>query len=148
MKVKLLLGIILILIACIGGFIYFKSSNKLPQEPLTVQKIPIPTGHYDLGDNSSMYHEASPYEIVVTDSGFKPNEVTIKVGDIVIFKNGDNTKHDIQSDPHPTHTSFKQLNLGILEGIDTKSLMFSKSGTYSYHDHLNPTNRGTIIVEK
>jgi len=146
MNNKLLPLIIIVLLIGIGLFFFLK--KPLPTQTTTTQQIlPKPTGHYDLGDNSSMYHEVDPHEINVTSTGFDPAELTIKVGDIVVFKNSDNMKHDIQSAPHPQHTSFKALNLGILEGIDTKSLMFPKKGTYTYHDHLNPSNTGKIIVE-
>ena len=146
MKNKLLPLIILVLLIGIGLFFFLK--KPIPtQTSTTEQKLPIPTGHYDLGDNSTMYHEKDPYEIKVTNAGFDPETVTIKVGDIVVFKNSDKATHNIQSDPHPQHTLYKQLNLGNIEGIDTKSLMFPKVGTYTFHDHLNPSNTGTIIVE-
>ncbi len=145
MKNKLLPLIILILIVSIGVFFFLRKPQMTQTQP--EQKLPIPTGHYDLGDNSSMYHEADPIEIQVSEGGFEPQEITIKVGDVVVFRNADNTEHDIESLPHPQHTAHTELNLGVIEGIDSKSLLLTQPGVYEYHDHLNPENRGKITVE-
>ena len=42
--------------------------------------------------------------IVRTDSGYEPNEVTIKKGDIVLWKNESSDYHWPASDLHPTLT--------------------------------------------
>ncbi len=62
-----------------------------------------------------------------------------KVGKKIYFYNA--SSHDlwIASDPHPTHTSFSELNSGkaIAPGKYFE-FVFTKAGKYTYHNHLKP----------
>jgi len=51
------------------------------------------------------------------------------------------------SDPHPVHTDYPPLNLGTFFDGASLSLKFPTAGTYVYHNHLNPSERGTIVVK-
>ena len=82
-----------------------------------------------------------------TDSGFSPGEVKVKVGEKVEFKNTSSKTVQVNSDPHPTHTSFPELNIGMIASGETKSATFTKAGTYTYHNHLNVSERGTVVVQ-
>lgn len=85
--------------------------------------------------------------IEYSDSGFSPAEVKVKVGEKVEFKNNSSKTVQVNSDPHPIHTSFPVLNINIIAVGETKSIVFDKAGTYKYHNHLNASERGTIVVE-
>lgn len=87
-------------------------------------------------------------EVSMTAAGFSPEVLTVAAGTAVAFKNADFQPHRPASDPHPVHTD--------LPGFDAKaaivpdgaySFTFSSPGTYSYHDHLNPSVRGQIVVQ-
>jgi len=86
--------------------------------------------------------------VEVSSTGFSPASVTISVGGKVEWKNIDSDNHQIASDPHPVHTDYPPLNLGLIKPGEVKSLIFDKAGTYKYHDHLNPSFRGTVYVSK
>ena len=81
------------------------------------------------------------------DNGFSPAEVKIKVGQKVEFKNTSSKTVQVNSAPHPTHTSFPELNINTIAIGETKSATFTKTGTYKYHNHLNASEFGTIVVE-
>lgn len=81
------------------------------------------------------------------EAGFAAAEVTVKAGEKVEFKNEGKSVVEVNSDPHPTHTSFPVLNIGRVAAGQTKSAVFDKAGTYKYHNHLNASQRGTIIVQ-
>ena len=85
--------------------------------------------------------------ITLTNEGFSPETLTIKSGTTVSWINKSRRTASIDSDPHPTHTAYPPLNLGRLQANRTFLLTFDKPGTYGYHNHLDPTKRGTIIVE-
>ncbi|MBI2031391.1 MAG: cupredoxin domain-containing protein [Candidatus Levybacteria bacterium] len=85
--------------------------------------------------------------INATDSGFEPNKVTIKTGTRVLWTSSSDKTVAIASDDHPTHQKYPPLNLGGFEKGSSVQLVFDKPGTYTYHDHLNPNNKGTVVVE-
>ena len=85
--------------------------------------------------------------IRISSSGFSPETVKIKVGGKVTFINDDSIDHQIASAPHPTHTDYPKLNVGVLKPGEARIAEFDKTGTFGYHDNLNPTLKGEIVVE-
>ena len=85
--------------------------------------------------------------ITYTDSGFSPAQVNVKVGDTVTFKNDSKASVQVNSAPHPAHTQFPELNIGSIAPGESKTVTFTTAGTKKYHNHLNPSQTGTIVVE-
>ncbi|MBI2196911.1 cupredoxin domain-containing protein [Candidatus Daviesbacteria bacterium] len=85
--------------------------------------------------------------IVLTADGFSPATLTVKTGTKVILSNQSGIDATVNSSPHPTHTDYPPLNLGSLPVGGTVSMTFDKPGTYKYHNHLKPSQFGTIVVE-
>lgn len=86
---------------------------------------------------------------VITFDGtsFSPSSLTIKTGESVTVKNTSSSTVQVNSDPHPTHTFFPDLNVGAISPDSNDSFTVSKVGTYTYHNHLNASQKGTIVVE-
>lgn len=95
----------------------------------------------------SVTPKLSQNTVILTASVFSPATLTIKAGETVNWTNQSGQDATINSDPHPLHTNYPPLNLGTFSNGQTFSLAFPKSGTYGYHNHLDPSQRGTIIVE-
>jgi plastocyanin len=85
--------------------------------------------------------------ITLTQDGFAPQTVTIKAGEKVVWTNNSGDVATVNSSKHPTHQDYPPLNLGQFQDGEKLELVFDKPGTYMYHDHLNPTRFGKIIVE-
>ena len=85
--------------------------------------------------------------INLTSSGFSPNTITIKTGTRVIWLNKSGAAATVNSAVHPSHKVYTPLNLGEFRDGSSVQLVFDKPGTYKYHDHLNPSRTGTVIVE-
>src|SRR3989344_7254139 len=85
--------------------------------------------------------------ITYTDSEFSPAQVSVKVGDTVTFKNDSNAAVQVNSVPHPAHTQFPELNIGTIATGESKTVTFTTAGTKKYHNHLSPSQNGTIVVE-
>lgn len=85
-------------------------------------------------------------EIILTENGFSPNAITIEVGTVIVWSNQSGSLATVDSSPHPEHTDNPLLNLGELSDGDKFSLVFDTVGTYKYHNHLDPTQFGTITV--
>jgi plastocyanin len=85
--------------------------------------------------------------ITYTDNGFEPMTTKVKSGDTVKVIN--NSSHSLQfsSDPHPVHTTNKELNEETISAGASSSFTVTKTGTFGYHDHLDSQNVGTLIVE-
>ncbi|MBI2039355.1 MAG: hypothetical protein HYT22_03725 [Candidatus Niyogibacteria bacterium] len=96
------------------------------------------------------------WEVKITDEGFFPKELAIKQGDAVIWMNGGSRPHWPASAMHPTHAVYPTTGgcLGStfdacrgLETAERFEFKFEHIGTWRYHDHLNTSLTGAIIVE-
>ncbi len=87
--------------------------------------------------------------VMVTVHGFVPEKLTVKKGTYINFVNLSDTESvDVESDDHPTHKKFPQLNIGpIKNGFTSALVKYDTPGTYTYHNHLNPNMKGTIIIK-
>jgi plastocyanin len=85
--------------------------------------------------------------VTITENGFSPSMLTIKTGESVTWQNKSGVRATVNSDPHPTHTDYEPLNLGEFSDGESLNLTFDTPGTYSYHNHLNSSQTGTIAVE-
>ena len=86
--------------------------------------------------------------VEITNSGFVPQTITVKVGSVVTWKNTSGSGRQISAEPFPTGDSLPELkNDEAIEAGDTYTFMFEKTGTYNYYDYASPeTIKGTIIV--
>lgn len=101
----------------------------------TVVETPIPT------------QATTSATVQYTDTGFVPASVTVKQGSTVTFINAASSGMWVASAMHPTHSllpGFDELQSVTRGG--TYAYMFTSVGTWKYHNHVNPTATGTIIV--
>jgi plastocyanin len=85
--------------------------------------------------------------ITFTGDGFTPAVTTVKAGDTVRVANKSSQPLNFDSDPHPTHTDEPELNVGAIGPGESGTFTVTKKGHWGFHDHLNPSLRGTLIVE-
>lgn len=83
----------------------------------------------------------------VTKIGFEPETLKVKVGTKVVWTNRSGGTVIVNSAVHPTHLLYPFLNLGGFEDGSSVEATFKNKGTYKYHNHLNPDQTGTVIVE-
>ncbi len=87
------------------------------------------------------------HEIRLTESGFIPQETTINKGETIKFSTELKTQFWPASDLHPTHGLYPEFDpQQPIEPNSTWSFKFEKTGTFRFHDHLQPFYRGTINV--
>ena len=67
---------------------------------------------------------------------------------IVTFVNQSSRAMWIASNPHPIHTGLAGFDAkkGIGNG-ESFSFSFTKAGEFGYHNHLNLSDTGTVVVE-
>ncbi len=86
--------------------------------------------------------------VEITDDGFEPSTLTVSSGTTVTFENKSSDDSWPASDVHPTHQLYPGFDskTSVLAG-DSYSFEFTKTGTWGYHNHLEPDEQGTIVVE-
>ena len=85
--------------------------------------------------------------ITYSDTGFSPNPLNVKVGEAITFNNTSNNVVQVNSAPHPAHNLYPVLNIGAINPGESKSITLTSAGTYKYHNHLNVSQNGQIVVQ-
>lgn len=161
-----MLGVVVALILIGGGWYAYKAAQ--PTEVLAptpeaggsdftgsgfVQQIPsslpgdsMATASPSTSPSSSP--KTSAVTITISDTEFSPATVTVKAGTTVTFVNNGQGLHRPASDPHPTHTDLPGFDSkrGLSTG-ESYSFVFDKVGTWGFHDHLNTSMTGSVVVQ-
>ena len=90
--------------------------------------------------------------VTIANNAVAPQSVTVPRGSRVTFVNNDGRVHDIESDPHPTHTDCPEINqVGFLSpGQSHQTGALNAARVCGYHDHDQPDTRslqGTITIQ-
>lgn len=128
----------LILLGLISVMLLKKGQDRNVSEKIVSTVTPTPTPTPILGET-----------IMVTIHGFVPDSLTVKKGTYINFANFSETNNvNIESDDHPTHQKYPMLNVGLLKNNDVSNpVKYDVPGTYTYHNHLKPEQKGTIIIK-
>lgn len=87
-------------------------------------------------------------KVVLKENGFSPSTITVRLGQTVVFTNNTNQEFWPASDFHPTHALYPEFDpKQPVSAHESWSFTFTKPGKWTYHDHLNPTHVGTIVVQ-
>jgi len=122
MKKSLIIAIVVIVVLILVSGIYYQVSK--PTNNLT-PKPNITSGN----------------SVLIKDFIFSPSELTINVGDNVIWTNQDSAPHKILSD------SGNELSSDTLAKGQTYSHTFILAGTYNYYCSIHPSMKAKIIVK-
>lgn len=132
-RVMVIIGLVVLVVAVgLGAYFAFHASHKSTTGSVTsIKKI-------------------APAQVSITSAGFVPATIAVKVGQAVVWTNKDSSPHWVASDPYPTDNALAGLNAKQdMNYNGSFSFIFSKAGTYTYHDQLNPyTLKGTIVVKQ
>ena len=135
----LALVIIIIIIIIAGVYLYYAQSfNPNIQTGMNNTTNQSPGNNTTAGNNTNVTSAATT--VTIQNMTFNPNKITVGSGTNIQWINNDNVQHQIVSD-----TGAFQSN--ILNPGDSYNFFFAKTGIYGYHDALNPTITGTIIVQ-
>ena len=158
---KTIITIVVVAVVVLGGYFLFKKTPQtIPSDSQTSNQQPI-----NQSSDPEQIPQQSPEsqipmveENVVTyiNSGYSPTTLKIKKGETVIFKNESSQSMWTASGAHPTHRIYPTTGgclgstfdacAGIQPG-NIWSFKFDISGTWKYHNHLNPGDTGTIDVQ-
>jgi len=86
--------------------------------------------------------------VQITADGFEPATLSVAPGTTVTWVNADDAPHQVASNPHPEHTDLSGLDSSQpIAAEQSYSFTFNETGTFGYHDHLQPTTNGMITVK-
>lgn len=123
-----LVGVSIALVAASG------CSDLLPSRP--PKEIPPTTSTVAPTGAAQTGHQV----VAITDSGYKPATVAVKVGSTVVWTNKGKGAHNVT-------IGTAGPSSGKISPGGTATHVFDKAGTYKYHDSLHPKLTGTIIVQ-
>lgn len=86
-------------------------------------------------------------QVRITSSGFEPSTVVVDKGSRVVWVNADNKLHQVASNPYPKDNGLAGLKSEILNNNQTYQYTANKTGTFGYHDEMQPTVNGTLEVK-
>lgn len=156
--------IIVALVLVLGGLVWYWADR--PSEVPTPQAIenpqeeaPAATTDESSGVTVDVATAVSAYTVRLTDDGFSPARIEVPVGATVTFINQGTGGMWIGADEHPSHTgydgtsrqehcqqvpsaSFDQCGVG-----GTYAFTFDRAGTFGYHNHVDASQHGTVVVQ-
>jgi len=137
---------IVIVVLVVGGIIYFNNRAKNNST----------TSNNTTSTNQTFTPPTGSNVVVYTDSGFSPSTLTVAKGTTVIFFNNASDAVRVASDPHPLHNGYPTTGGCVSSTFDACAntapgsqfdFKFDISGTWGFHNHLNPSEKGTIVVQ-
>ena len=137
---KGLIIVIILAVIVVGGFLLFRGGDNQTGNQVT-EPPPAESG----GESSSS--QASAVTVSYENNSFNPANLTLKVGDMVKFVNNHSFDIQIESNPHPIHTSMPDFSSDRIPPGGTFEFTFTAPVSVSFHNHLNPGAGGKIVVE-
>lgn len=136
---KLLLAVVGFVVLA-GAFLILNtnSQNRQTSDENTI----TPTETTNVPQNG----ENETSTVTLTEEGFEPKTLTVKTGTKVVWINKSGMTATVDSAVHSTHLVYPRLNLGDFTSGESLELVFDEPGTYIYHNHLNASQNGIVIV--
>ncbi|HUY85058.1 MAG TPA: cupredoxin domain-containing protein [Candidatus Dormibacteraeota bacterium] len=136
-----IIGLIAVVIIGGGYLLMHKSPSK------TATTTPSTSSQSQSSTPSSTPSQSAVDTITFDGNQFSPATLTVKSGTMVTIKNTSSQDVQMQSNPHPTHTDDNDLNVGLVAAGQSKTFTVTKTGSFGYHDHLDPSIQGKITIE-
>ena len=150
----LLIAVIAVVVAAGIFALTKKSVNNSAQNQPEMANVDADITEPPATDNSNSQNQATTdtsnaEEATITYSNdcFSPGTMTVKAGTKVTVKNNSSRAIQFDSDPHPAHTDNRELNVDTIAAGRSDSFIATRTGTFGYHNHLNPSETGSITVQ-
>lgn len=135
--------IVLIAVAIIGGGGYMLLHNSSNKTTTATNS----TNNSQSQSASSTSSQSTTNTITFDGNQFSPATLTVKSDTVVTIKNTSSQDLQMNSNPHPVHTDDTDLNVGAVAAGQSQIFTVTKTGSFGYHDHLDPGIHGKITIE-
>lgn len=147
--------LIVVIVVVAGGLLVWGNKTEAPTTPPegVTSAMPVIDGSAS-GTVNEMEVVANgqvatkKHMIAYTENGFVPESIEVNAGDTVVFENKTDNAMWVASAIHPTHELYAEFDqkASVLKG-GVYEFVFTKVGTWKYHNHANAGRKGTIIVK-
>jgi plastocyanin len=147
-KPLFVLSVLFVLGICLAVF-FFRTRGEVPLlNPALPTPLPPPA--------SPQSQPKIERVISYTDSGFSPSPLTLLRGEAVVFVNESSQNMWPASAMHPTHAVYPTVGGCLGSTFDACrslapgeewSFTFEIAGSWGYHNHVNPSHFGRIVVQ-
>jgi plastocyanin len=161
---KWIIGIVVIILLAFGVYALMNQSPAATtgsNPPTDTGASPVTTGD-DQNPTTGSGPTTGATQMVVqyTNSGFVPSSLNVSVGQSVTFVNKSSGQMWVASDPHPTHQGYDGTTESVhcaagyagaapfdeCKSADSFTFIFTKQGSWGYHNHFSSSAHGTIVV--
>jgi len=141
---------IVIIVLVVGGAAVWWSQNQTAEQNTDTSQTTQSTQQSNTTESteSASVNDdelVENYTVTLTNDGFEPSTLTVPAGTPVTFINQSDGDMWVASDPHPVHTDFSAFDQR--EDGDEYTFSFNDPGAYTYHNHLDESKTGLILVE-
>lgn len=149
-------GILQIGILMLVAILITACAPQVQEQAVDEEETTIAVGEPTPGEAVEEPILAAENTIEITAEGFSPSTITVTKGTTVTWINMDTERHWVASASHPTHTVYPTTGgcigstfdaCAAMEEGDAFSFTFDEIGEWKYHDHLNPSNFGSVVVQ-
>ncbi len=147
--------ILIVVVLIVGGFYWLWTTSYMESEPL--DNALSESSAVEVDSNPVIVEPVLEKTVTYTDAGFTPSSLEIKSGDTVKFENQSNNNVWVSSAKHPTHANYPTTGGCIGSTFDSCkalqkgeiwSFKFDIAGNWKYHNHVDATKFGEIVVVK
>ena len=92
--------------------------------------------------------QASKFTLTYDGKIFAPQNLTIKINDIIILKNISNDDLQLAIGTHDKHEPLKGFEEKIVQSQKTYVFSPKEEGKFVFHNHLKENVNGNLIIEK
>jgi cytochrome o ubiquinol oxidase subunit IV len=139
-------GIILIVV---GGSIFIMNNLHYKMDPSTIiKKLAQEESISQVGGLKTGACQVSyvNHQVIILDGVATPSVTNARLCDSLTFINEDDKVREIGFGSHPRHDGYAgQDDLLVYKG-KPKTITLNQTGEYLFHDHLNPSVKGTFTV--
>ena len=131
-------------------------TSSLDEDSVVSEEEPFVNGNEimidekeDSSGSAFIENEKAVVLVNYTNSQFEPKEITVPLGTTVTFQNESDGGMWVASAIHPTHNIYPEFDeLKSIKKGESYTFVFDKVGTWKYHNHVNSSKTGTVIVEE
>jgi plastocyanin len=130
------IGISLVLAACGGGGATRAPTTAAGTTPPAATTGATAAGEAPCTDST----DATDVSAAAEGNAWVPPAITAKVGEVITWANADSVPHAVGLDDGSCKMSAN------IAGGQSKSLVFSKAGSFPFHCTVHPSMKGTITI--
>lgn len=138
----------IILVVVLGSIFIMNNLNYNMSSTGVTAKLAEGERIYQVGGEKTGACQAlhANHKVTITNGMVSPVHIEARLCDSLTFINKDTTTRDIAFGPHPEHKLYSgEYEVTVHKGY-AKTIPLNKSGTYLFHDHLNPAITGDFTV--